>query len=173
VGGRRRNPTVLGYPVVTLDDIASFPVGDLAEEDAHLFLWVTPALNRKGAGVRVAEAWGFRVVSEVIWEKPNLGMGAFPRACHEPLLVCSRGALPWTGSRGVRSVQRWGQPRLERNGGKWHSQKPPAVYGFIEAASPGPYLEVFARQSALGWVILGEDFVAASPHPIPPPGEET
>lgn len=158
-GGRRRHNTALGYDVVSVESIAGFPVDDLAEKDANLFLWVTPDLNRRGVGVRVAEAWGFRVVSEIIWEKPNLGTGAFPRACHEPLLVCRRGSLPFTAPRNVRSVQRWSQ-NYGANGGKWHSAKPAAAHTLIESASPGPYLELFARQTAIGWDCLAEDFAA-------------
>lgn len=164
-GGRRRSRTALGYPTVTLEQIERFPVGRLAEQDAHLYLWVTPQLNRQGAGWRVAYAWGFDVVSEIVWEKPNLGTGAFPRACHEILLVCRRGKLPFAGPRNVRSVQRWPQNYGHR-GGKWHSAKPVAAYDLIESASPGPYLEVFARQTALGWERLTEDFAVPSEREI-------
>lgn len=32
-----------------------------------------------------------------------------------------------------------------------HSVKPPASYDLIESVSPGPYIELFARQPRLGW----------------------
>lgn len=37
-----------------------------------------------------------------------------------------------------------------------HSVKPEEVYDVIEACSPGPYLEVFARRERLGWYGLGD-----------------
>jgi N6-adenosine-specific RNA methylase IME4 len=64
---------------MALEEIAALPVGDLADPSGcHLFLWVTPALHREGEGARVVRAWGFEPVDELIWEKPNIGMGASP-----------------------------------------------------------------------------------------------
>lgn len=159
VGGRRGNATILPYPVMTLEAIAALPVADLAAADAHLYLWVTPGFNRLGAGVRIAEAWGFRVVGELIWEKPSFGLGVFPRPTHEPLLVCRRGSLPFNLNN-VRSVQRWSVTR-GANGSKVHSRKPEAAQDLIERASPGPYLELFARRPRLGWSIWGNEVESA------------
>lgn len=94
-GGQRRNDTPMRYELMTLEEIVALPVGDLAEPDAHLYLWATPELHRRGKAVEVAEAWGFEVIHEIIWAKSNFGMGAFPRHAHEPLLVCRRGSLPF------------------------------------------------------------------------------
>lgn len=159
-GGRRARATVLPYSTLSDDDVAALEVADLAAEDAHLYLWVTAQRNREGVGARVARAWGFRVTGEIIWEKPNLGMGAFPRSCHEVVLVCSRGRLPFAGRRDVRSVQRW--PQLYgTNGGKTHSAKPGAFFDLVHRASPGPYVELFARAPRLGWDAWGHGYELA------------
>lgn len=159
VGGAHRNATPLAYSLMTVADIAALPVASLAMNDAHLYLWVTPELNRRGEGVRVAEAWGFTVVDEIVWEKPNFGMGVFPRHCHEPLLICRRGALSFSASRDVRSVQRWSQPMGR---GKTHSAKPLAALDLVETASPGPYVELFARAPRLGWDHWGYGYEGAA-----------
>ena len=156
-GGAHRNATPLAYPLMTLEDIRALPVADLAEDNAHLYLWVTPEMNRKGEGVNTAEAWGFDVVDEIVWEKPNIGMGIFPRHVHEPLLVCRRGTLPFDAPRNIRSVQRWSQRHAGNGGGKVHSAKPDASYDLIESVSPGPYLEMFARRQRLGWDTWGNE----------------
>jgi N6-adenosine-specific RNA methylase IME4 len=93
-GGRRRRDTFLPYDLMSLIDIQRLPVSGLAERDAHLFLWVTATFNAMGYGVQVADAWGFERVAEIVWEKPNFGLGAFPRPTHEILMVCRRGVLP-------------------------------------------------------------------------------
>ena len=36
-----------------------------------------------------------------------------------------------------------------------HSWKPEQAYQIIESCSPGPYLELFARQRRTGWVCWG------------------
>ena len=156
-GGAHRNATPLAYSLMDLDAIKALPVGELADDEAHLFLWVTPELHRKGEGAATAEAWGFDPVDEIIWEKPNIGMGVFPRHVHEPLLVARKGKLPFTGPRNIRSVQKWPQAHAGNGGGKLHSAKPDAALDLIEAVSPGPYLELFARRARFGWDYAGNE----------------
>lgn len=155
-GGRRRRDTFLPYDVMTLEAIQALPVSALADADAHLFLWVTAQFNSEGVGVATARAWGFERVSEIVWEKPNFGLGAFPRPTREILLVCRRGTLPFGGPRNVRSVQKWAVS-YTNNGGKAHSQKPEAAMDLIEMVSPGPYVELFSRRHRLGWDVHGYD----------------
>lgn len=154
-GGRRRRDTFLPYDLMSLEDIYALPVGDLATPNAHLFLWVTATFNAEGLGVRTARAWGFERVAEIIWEKPNFGMGAFPRPTHEILMVCRRGILPFTAPLNVRSVQKWAVSH-SNNGGKTHSQKPEAAIDLIEQVSPGPYVELFSRRHRMGWDVWGD-----------------
>ena len=165
-GGWRRNDTPLAYDLMSLDDIKGLPVSDLAAADAHLFLWVTAGLHRIGEGVATAEAWGFRVVNEIIWEKANIGMGAFPRNCHEPLLICRRGELPFTGPKNVRSVQQWKQHHAgNEGGGKTHSRKPEGALDLVEQVSPGPYVELFARRARFGWDYWGDESLGTAEMP--------
>ena len=45
------------YPTMCIEDICALPVGDLADKDCALFLWVTiPCLLE---GLSVLRAWGF------------------------------------------------------------------------------------------------------------------
>lgn len=156
-GGRRGRDTFFPYKVQSIDWIKSLPVMDLAEPDAHLYLWVPAKFNREGVGVDVVKAWGFAVVSEIVWAKPNFGLGRFPRPQHEILLVCRRGRLPFQLNN-VGSVQRWSQPRNNANAGaKIHSDKPEDCCDLIERASPGPYVELFARRSRLRWDCWGDE----------------
>lgn len=37
-----------------------------------------------------------------------------------------------------------------------HSGKPERLRSIIEAVSPGPYLELFGRKPAPGWVVFGD-----------------
>jgi N6-adenosine-specific RNA methylase IME4 len=156
-GGRRGRATTLGYPTMSLEEILALPVSDLAEPDAHLYLWVTRDHFREGIGVKVARAWGFHVVGEIVWAKPNFGMGRFPRAGHEPLLVCRRGSLPFRLNN-VHSVQAWKQRYDARRGcGKRNSAKPEGAMDLIEQASHGPFLELFSRRHRLGWDVWGDE----------------
>ena len=45
------------YPTMSIEDICALPVGNLADKDCALFLWVTiPCLLE---GLSVLKAWGF------------------------------------------------------------------------------------------------------------------
>jgi N6-adenosine-specific RNA methylase IME4 len=152
-----------------IDWIKSLPVSAIAESDAHLYLWVPARLNRRGVGLDVVNAWGFEDVAEIVWKKPNFGLGKFPRPQHEILLVCRRGSLPFQINN-VGSVQEWRQTR-EGNSkfggpGKTHSAKPQGSYDLIEQASPGPYVELFARSHRLGWDVFGDESANTANVPV-------
>lgn len=163
-GGRRARAVEFAYSLMTLDDIKALPVADLAEDDAHLYLWVTPELHRNGEGLATLEAWGFKFVGELIWKKRNFGMGHFPRPQHEPVLIGRRGSLAFERNN-VGSVQEWPQARGRMNGGKVHSAKPDGFLDLVESASPAPYVELFARRARFGWDYWGDQSLGTAEMP--------
>lgn len=58
------------------------------------------------------------------------------------------------------------EPRRE------HSRKPPNLHTEIEARIPGPYLEMFARQSRPGWDAWGNESTKFDPAPALPMAAE-
>jgi N6-adenosine-specific RNA methylase IME4 len=144
----------LGYPTMSVDDICSLPVDDLAEKDAHLYLWIPDSLLVEGTAKKVVEAWGFPVGRLLIWEKPSYGLGAFPRSQHEAVMVTRRGSGRPFRICDVGSVIRWKQLYHR---GKVNSAKPEGFLDLVEAASHGPYLELFARRNRLGWDTWGNE----------------
>ena len=152
------NRRELDYKLMTLGELLLLPIVEMAERDAHLFLWMTAEMHREGEGVRLARAWGFDPVGEIIWKKTHFGVGSMPRSQHEPVLVCRRGNLPFTGPRNIGSVQEWA-------GGKGHSAKPDAFLDLVEMVSPGPYLELFARRARFGWDYWGDESLGTAEMP--------
>lgn len=55
------------------------------------------------------------------------------------------------------SVQDWRQ-HYDSNHGKGHSRKPIGAFDLIQAASPGPYVELFSRSPLLGWDSWGHGY---------------
>jgi len=140
------------YSCMTIDDIAALPVADIAANDASLFLWVTWPLIFQVE--RIIKAWGFEY-SGLAWEwlkynpktkKYAFGTGYGTRKNVEPCLLCRRGK-PKLLSRSVRDFIL--SPRRK------HSQKPDEQYDRIEEMFDGPYLEMFARSTRLGWDAWG------------------
>jgi len=137
------------YDLMTLERIKAMPVADLAEDDAHLWLWVTNATLRHGYDV--AEAWGFTVRSPLTWIKFRLGLGNYLRNATEHLLFATRGKAPVN----FRSQPTWINAPVQD-----HSHKPEEQYALIERISGGPYLELFARRrpsSTADWSVWGDE----------------
>lgn len=51
------------YPTMTTTEIASLPIGGLADRTAHLYLWTTTQFLE--ASYCVARAWGFEALEHV------------------------------------------------------------------------------------------------------------
>jgi N6-adenosine-specific RNA methylase IME4 len=80
------------YPTMTEEELAALPVGDLALDDAVLFIWTTVPWLRKT--IRLLEGWGFEYVSEYAWDKVRISTGYWNRNRHENLLIATRGKMP-------------------------------------------------------------------------------
>ena len=123
------------YDLMSLDRIKQMPVAELADDNAHLYLWVTN--SNIDEGLEVIKAWGFRYITMFHWIKPKLGVGNYLRNASETCLFAVRGKLP---------------PQC-RNQINWlisyptkHSEKPREFISIVERVSPGPYLELFCRR---------------------------
>jgi N6-adenosine-specific RNA methylase IME4 len=137
-----------------LESIAALPVASLAAPDAHLFLWCTRRAFREGWAAWIVRAWGFEPIGEIIWGLRNPGFGSVLGNDHEPVMVARRGELAFIGEARMSGVYFWRQT-YER--GKVHSAKPAGFLDFVEQISPGPYVELFARQHRLGWDVWGDE----------------
>lgn len=150
------------YDLMSLAQIKAMPIADLAEDDAHLWLWVTNATLRHGYDV--AEAWGFTVRSPLTWIKFRLGLGNYLRNATEHVLFATRGRAPVN----FNSQPTWINAPVQD-----HSHKPEEQYAIIERVSSGPYLELFARRrppSTSPWAVWGNEIdsdIAIPGYPVP------
>lgn len=137
------------YDLMTLDRIKSMPVADLAEENAHLYLWVINGALKEG--IEVMEEWGFTYRAPLTWIKPRFGLGNYLRQQTEHLLLGTRGKAPVK----FKGQGTWMYAPLQN-----HSHKPEEQYAVIERLSDGPYLELFARRSQPNWYAWGNEGIA-------------
>jgi N6-adenosine-specific RNA methylase IME4 len=142
------------YDTLTTEDIAALPVSGIAAETAHLYLWVPNALLPEG--LRVLAAWGFQYKSNIVWHKirkdggpDGRGVGFYFRNVTEMVLFGVRGKNARTLAPGRRQVNYLATRKRE------HSRKPDELYRIIEACSPSPRLEIFARGERPGWTVWG------------------
>ena len=154
------NKKLLRYDTMTLDDIISLPVGNIANTEAHLYLWVPNALLPEG--LAVMKAWGFQYKTNLIWEKvrrdgqpDGRGVGFYFRNVTEILLF---GVKTERKSKTFRTLQPGrSQVNVIRKMKREHSRKPDEFIKLIEACSPGPYIELFARGVRDGWTVWGNE----------------
>lgn len=151
------------YDTMTAERIRALPVGEVVADNAHLYLWVPNALLPEG--LAVLDAWGFRYVSNLVWAKrrkdggpDGRGVGFYFRNVTELILFGVRGSL-----RTLAPARR--QVNMIETQKREHSRKPDEQYALIEACSPGPYLELFARYRRPGWAVWGDEVEAASVTP--------
>lgn len=140
----RARPT---YATMSIEAISNLPVEDLAEKNAHIYLWITNRSLPKGFAL--LERWGFRYITTITWVKPSFGMGNYFRGSTEQILFGVRGSLPLLRNNvGTHfCASRPGE----------HSTKPDESYKLIESCSPGPWLEMFARTLRPGWSQWGAE----------------
>jgi N6-adenosine-specific RNA methylase IME4 len=152
-GGEIKRGADRHYPLMKTDDICALPVRNWMKGDAHLYLWVTN--NFLPDGLRVMSAWGFEYKTIVTWMKDRAGLGQYFRGITEHCLFGVRGSIPYRltddGHRLQGLTGFFEAPRAE------HSAKPAQMREMVERVSPGPYLEMFARQPAPGWDVWGNE----------------
>jgi len=166
------------YPLMKTEEVCCLrvdgvPVKDLAEPNAHLYLWTTN--NFLPDALRVAEAWGFRYVTCLTWVKgkatlvgdeeffqpDRFGLGQYFRGITEHLLFCVRGNLPYRTREDGKRAQ--GKTIIYAPRGE-HSEKPEEARQMIELVSHPPYIELFARKQTPGWTVWGNE-AEAEPTP--------
>ncbi|HEY5225432.1 MAG TPA: MT-A70 family methyltransferase [Methylovirgula sp.] len=143
------------YGTMTIEDIAALPVADMTADPAHLYLWVPNALLPEG--IEVLRSWGFQYKSNIVWHKirkdggsDGRGVGFYFRNVTELILFGVKGKNARTLSAGRRQVNMIETRKRE------HSRKPDELYPIIEACSPGPYFEMFARGTRENWTTFGD-----------------
>jgi N6-adenosine-specific RNA methylase IME4 len=146
------------YGTMSLAAIKTLPLSEIVEEPSHLYLWVPNALLPEG--ISVMTAWGFTYKSVLVWHKTRKdggsdgrGVGFYFRNVTETILFGVRGKNARTLAPGRRQVNLLSSRKRE------HSRKPDEQYPIIEACSPCPYLELFARGAREGWAGWGNQAV--------------
>src|SRR6056300_720427 len=136
------------YSCMSLSDIISLPVSELAKDDAVLLMWVVdPLLDQ---AFKVIDAWGFKYKTVgFTWAKTNrtkmgffTGLGYCTRGNPEMCLLATKGK-PKRISKSV--------PQLVVSERREHSRKPDIMYNHVENLLQGPYVELFARTQRSGW----------------------
>lgn len=132
------------YPEMSQEQLLALNVP--FADDCVLFLWTTHRFIWDAKAL--LDAWGFTYKATLVWDKENMGMGAWLRMQCEFCLVAVRGNPTWNNTR-WRDIIR--EPRRE------HSRKPKAFYEMVEDVTVGRRLDFFSREQRDGWVSFGNE----------------
>ena len=143
------------YNLMTMEEIKSLPISNLAEENCVLFLWCTfPYLDKQ---IKLFDYWGFRyrtlgfswIKTNSKNGKPFFGVGYYAKSNCEICLMGMKGQLKPISNK-VSSVII--SPRRE------HSKKPDEVRNkIVELFGDLPRIELFAREKVEGWASWGNE----------------
>jgi len=131
-------------------------------KSCHLWMWATS--NFLKDALWLIDVFGFEYKTSAVWVKARpvvrighfvdlglqIGLGQYMRHAHEWLLLATRGPAMVPGAT-IR------QPSVIFAQRSKHSEKPEESYRLIETTSPGPRLELFAREQIDGWDCWGNE----------------
>jgi len=139
----------LPYPTMSIDEIRALPVKEIADKNAHLYLW---GINKYIPELyEVAKAWGFKPTCLLTWIKPphGIGIGGTYVQTTEHLLFCRRGTLT--------ARKRIDRTAFEHKRLK-HSEKPNMFREMIvDVSGDLPRVELFCRDPHYGWDVWGNE----------------
>ena len=153
------------YWTMSFDEIAALPLSEYARKNSHLYMWTPNALLHEA--LQIMQQWGFAYKTNIVWYKirkdggpDGRGVGFYFRNVTELVLFGVKGKLR-TLKPGRTQVNLIARRKRE------HSRKPDELYDVIEQCSPGPYLELFARQRRSGWTQTGDEVDSYVEPPYP------
>lgn len=143
------------YSLMSMEEIKSLPIYDLADKNCVLFLWTTfPYLDQQ---IKLFEHWGFKyktlgfswIKTNKLNGQPFFGVGYYAKSNCEVCLMGIKGKMKPI-SNNVSSVII--SPRRE------HSRKPDEIREkIIKLMGDLPRIELFARQKIKGWDVWGNE----------------
>lgn len=150
------------YSTMTTEDICDLPIGQLADKQCMLLLWVTSPLLADG--LKVIESWGFKYLTiAFVWVKINqgstrklkLGLGYYTRPNAEICLLAKKGT--------VRPINR-AINQVHFQEVRKHSEKPHLFREeIVKLFGDIPRIELFARHKIPGWDQWGNEVPNSQP----------
>jgi N6-adenosine-specific RNA methylase IME4 len=136
------------YPTMSVDEIISLPIRDLADDECALFIWTTHTFLPDT--FRIIREWGFKYFCTITWDKEG---GWTQNGFHkrtEFLLYAYKGNM---------NINQYGKaiPTIIVEAKTKHSKKPDSIRDMIAEKTPEPRIEMFAREHFDGWTVWGNE----------------
>ena len=161
-GKRKARPnqgTTLDYPTLTKEELIKFPVNQLTQDNAFLFLWATNSRDKKTKepilkiAFELIEHWGYTFYTMVTWDKRTGPCPFGPyQIVTEYILFCYKGKC-------IFKKEFFGKLKnIFVETPTNHSVKPDSFYQQIKIFTDSPRIDIFARQKRDGFDGWGDEF---------------
>lgn len=148
---QRPNQVKMDYPTLSVAEISTLPVADLAQDSCWLFLWTIQRYLFQSK--EILEQWGFNFLLTMVWEKTygrSAGMPLYGFRWNAEFILVGYKQKPelWPKRGLIPAV--FQAPNVR------HSEKPDRFYELV-APLGEPRLDMFARKSRAGWDVWGNE----------------
>lgn len=142
------NQVGFDYPTMNIDEIKAMDLP--AEENCHVFMWITQKHHRHG--FEIFDAWGVNFICEFVWHK-NGGFQPFglPQFNHEYVMYGRIGTPTFIDFKNFFTCF-----NANRTG---HSAKPEEFYDTIRRVTAGKRIDMFNRRKIEGYDTWGNQAV--------------
>lgn len=144
------------YPVMSIEEIMKLPIEELADENCHLYMWITNTFLP--CGFDLLKHWNFKYITLITWAKDKFGLGQYYRGQTEHIMFARKGNLPYKKELSGKRCQGSTLFHAKRTE---HSKKPEYARQMIEHVSDRKgynKIELFARTMKKGWDNWGNHF---------------
>lgn len=148
----RPNQDQFDYPTMSLNEINSLPVKNLAKDHCWLFLWTTQKYLFESK--KILEHWGFNYLCMGVWEKTygiSAGMPLFGYLWNAEFICIGYNKKPDLYRKGKKLI-----PLVFQAENVKHSKKPDKFYSMIENLG-NDRIDLFARNQRQGWDVWGNE----------------
>ena len=162
-GGSLKSGAAHQYLTTGIEGLKAMDIKSITADNAVLFMWYVGAMPQEA--IDLVHAWGFTIknMNGFVWNKltqknkPHFGMGFYTRAGSESVIIATKGKFK-PASHAVRAVFNADEQIQFEGKAIKHSRKPLQVRDLIiDLCGDLPRLEMFARESAEGWDVFGNE----------------
>jgi N6-adenosine-specific RNA methylase IME4 len=149
--GQHAKPLKIPYNTMDLIEIAAMDIKKVCNIGAHVYLWTTNRFLNNA--IKILEGWGIKYHLTITMVKPS---GMCPSLGY--VFASEYCLMGYAGSPMVPFIKA-GELNWFKNASKAgeHSKKPHVFYKMVEATSPGPRIDLFARSLRAGWDLMGDE----------------
>ncbi len=162
---RENRAEKLNYKTMSLDEIKSIPIKDIANVGCHVYCWTTNKMLQHTFDV--LKSWGVNYHLTLVWVKPSALAPCFAYKFATEFLLLGFFGKPMQKFIGAGKLN-WIEHFTKAG---QHSQKPEKMYNLIRDMSPEPRIDIFSRRLIAGFEPWGDEAPTDIQEELPIPSE--